>query len=338
MRAPCVIPRLWNLTTTTSNVMLRYAQHLAAQRERPFAEFTLERSEGLRVTREWYQSCSLKLIIEGARFIVGVYRAQFKTSFLMYLQYRASSVLWLLGMVLEPVIYLVVWSTITRANGGVVATLDKSGGYRVGDFAAYFLVLLLVNHLTDNWVFYEFEGRVRQGLLSPLLLRPIHPIHADIAQNLTYKWMMLVVMLPTAGVLALVFHPTAHVTPLTLLLFFPSLALAIAIRFLVEWSLGLSAFWTTQMSAVLQVYYVALFFLSGQMGPLTLFPVPVQVLAQVLPFQWMLAFPVQLLLGQLDGHAILVGLAAQAIWLGLSLALMTVLWRRGLRRYSGTGA
>ncbi len=255
-------------------------------------------------------------LIEGARFIMGVYRAHLKTSFLMYLQYRASSVLWLLDMVLGPVIYLVVWSTIARANGGVV------DGYRAGDFAAYFLVLLLVNHLTDNWVYYEFEGRVRQGLLSPLLLRPIHPIHADVAQNLTYKWMMLVVMLPTAGVLALVFHPTAHVTWLSLLLFFPSLALAIAIRFLVEWSLGLSAFWMTQLMAVLQLYYVALFFLSGQMGP----------------FQWMLAFPVQLLLGQLDRQAILLGLAAQAIWLCLSLALMTVLWRHGLRRYSGTGA
>lgn len=140
------------------------------------------------------------------------------------------------------------------------------------------------------------------------------------------------------GVLAFVFHPTAHVTPLTVLLFFPSLLLAIAIRFLVEWSLGLSAFWTTQMSAVIQAYYVALFFLSGQMGPLTLFPVPVQVLAQLLPFQWMLAFPVQLLLGQVDQHAIVPGLVAQGIWLCLSLALMTVLWRCGLRRYTGTGA
>jgi hypothetical protein len=41
------------------------------------------------------------------KVLLAVYRAQLKTSFLMYLQYRASSVLWLLGMVLEPVIYLV---------------------------------------------------------------------------------------------------------------------------------------------------------------------------------------------------------------------------------------
>jgi ABC-2 type transport system permease protein len=135
-----------------------------------------------------------------------------------------------------------------------------------------------------------------------------------------------------------VFHPTASITPLSLLLFLPSLMLAIVIRFLVEWPLGLTAFWTTQMSAVIQVSYVGLFFLSGQMGPLALFPAPVQVLAQLLPFQWMLAFPVQLLLGQLDQHAIVLGLIAQTIWLCLSLALMTVLWHRGLRRYSGMGA
>src|SRR5260370_1444168 len=181
--------------------------------------------------------------------LLAVYRAQIKTSFLMYLQYRAWSVLWLLDMVLEPVIYLVVWSTIARTNGGAV------DGYRTGDFAAYFLVLLLVNHLTDNWVYYEFQERVRQGLLSPLLLRPIHPIHADVAQNMTYKFIALVVMLPTVGVLAFVFHPTVHVTWLMLLLFFPSLLLAISIRFLVEWSLGLTAFWTMQMNVLRELAY-----------------------------------------------------------------------------------
>ncbi len=35
-----------------STVMLSAAKHLAAQRDRPFAEFTLSGSEGLRVTVE----------------------------------------------------------------------------------------------------------------------------------------------------------------------------------------------------------------------------------------------------------------------------------------------
>jgi hypothetical protein len=36
-----------------STVMLSAAKHLAAQRDRPFAEFTLSGSEGLSMTVEW---------------------------------------------------------------------------------------------------------------------------------------------------------------------------------------------------------------------------------------------------------------------------------------------
>jgi ABC-2 type transport system permease protein len=266
------------------------------------------------------------------RRLLAIYRAQFIVAILQQWQYRAAAVLWQFGMVLEPVIYLVIWSTIARLGGGEV------DGYTEGNFAAYFIVLMLVNHLTDNWVYYEFQERVRLGLLSPLLLRPVHPIHADLAKNLANKLLMMVVMLPTACMLALVFHPTAHITPLTVVAFFPALALAIVIRFLVEWILGLVAFWTTQMTAVIQMYYVALFFLSGQMGPIALFPAPLQVLAYLLPFQWMLAFPVELVLGRLAFQQIVLGFAAQGTWLGLSMGLLIVMWRSGLRCYTGVGA
>src|SRR5262245_43131374 len=100
-----------------------------------------------------------------------IYRVLLRTKLLAQLQYRTALVLWLLDMILQPVIYLVVWSTEARAHGGTV------DGYTPGTFAAYFIVLLLVNHLTDNWVYYEFQERVRSGLLSPMLLRPLHPIH-----------------------------------------------------------------------------------------------------------------------------------------------------------------
>lgn len=261
-----------------------------------------------------------------------IYRVLLRTKLLMQLQYRAALVLWLLDMILQPVIYLVVWSTEAHSNGGTL------GGYTPGRFAAYFIVLLLVNHLTDNWVYYEFQERVREGKLSSMLLRPLHPIHADLAQNLTNKFLMLSVILPTMGLLTLLFRPEATITLWTLLASLPSLALAMALRFLVEWTLGLAAFWTTQMTAVIQIYYIALFFLSGQLAPLSLFPLPVQWLAQSLPFRWMVAFPVEVLLGGLSASSFAIGLAAQIIWLGLAMGLLVLLWKYGLRRYSAVGA
>lgn len=261
-----------------------------------------------------------------------VYRAQFKTTLAVQLQYRVSLVLWLVGMVMEPVVFLVVWSAVAQSQGGAV------GGYTAGDFAAYFIVLMLVNHASDNWVYYEFEGRVRQGTLSPMLLRPLHPIHADVAQNISYKVLTLAIMLPTALALTIVFRPVFHPVGWALGASIPAVLLACAIRFVVEWTLALVAFWVTRMNAIIQMYYVTLLFLSGQVAPLSLFPAPVQAVATALPFRWFLEFPVQLVLGQLSPADALTGFVAQGAWLVMSLALLHVAWARGVRRYSAMGS
>jgi ABC-2 type transport system permease protein len=261
-----------------------------------------------------------------------VYAQQFRTTFASMLQYRASLVIWLIGHVLEPLIYLVVWSTVSRSSGGSV------GGYGPGDFAAYFIVLMVVNHITYTWVMYEYEYRIRQGSLSFDLLRPLHPIHSDIADNMTSKLVTMPAMLIIAVVLALIFHPTIHIRPWALAAFVPAILLAFLVRFLTEWTLALAAFWTTRVSAVNQAYFIAALFLSGQIAPLSLLPFPVRVAAWILPFRWTIGFPVELLLGRLTLVQALTGMAVQAAWLALGLILLRVVWRAGLRVYSAVGA
>ncbi len=264
--------------------------------------------------------------------LLEIYRANFKTWIALQLQYRAALVIWLLGMVLEPVIYLIVWSTVARSSGGQV------GGYSAGDFAAYFLVLMLVNHATFTWIMWEYEYRIREGTLSPVLLRPIHPIHRDIAENLSYKLLTLSVMLPIAVGLGLYFQVALRPAPWAIAAFVPALVLAFALRFMIEWALAMAAFWTTRVSALNSLYYLVSLFLSGQMAPLSLLPPPIQTLATVLPFRWTVAFPVEVLLGRLTLRETLLGFAAQAVWLLLSLGVMTAVWRAGVRRYSAVGA
>lgn len=264
--------------------------------------------------------------------LLDTYRAYFRTQFAIQLQYRVALLIWLIGLVLEPVIYLVVWATVARSSGGVVE------GYRAGDFAAYFIVLMLVNHLTFTWIHWEYEWRIRQGMFSPLLLRPIHPIHKDIADNVTYKTITLVVMIPATAGLVLAFDPVFAPPAWAAAAFAPALALAFAVRFLFEWTLAMAAFWLTRVAAINQLYFIAFLFLSGRLAPLELFPDWLQTLALLLPFRWMVAFPVELLLGRLSPTDAAIGIAAQAAWLALSLGLLTVIWRAGIRRYSAVGA
>ena len=55
------------------------------------------------------------------------------------------------------------------------------------------------------------------------------------------------------------------------------------------------------------------------MVPLSLLPGPVQALAELLPFRWMLAFPVELLLGRLTPAEALSASAPRLAWLAVAL-------------------
>ncbi len=260
-----------------------------------------------------------------------LYSQQFKTTFASMLQYRASLFIWMISAVLEPLVYLIVWTAVSTGRGGSV------GSYTAGGFAAYYIAFMLVNQVTYTWIMYEYEYRIRQGALSFALLKPVHPIHSDIADNLSSKLITLPVLLVVAAVLGLVFHPTARLLPWAVLIFIPVLILAFLVRFLLEWTLALAGFWTTRVGAINQVYFILVLFLSGQIAPLTLFPGWLQRVAGVLPFRWMLGFPVELILGRLTPLQALEGLAAQAGWVIISLALIRFVWRAGVRVYSAVG-
>ncbi len=53
------------------------------------------------------------------RSMVDFYWTAMRTEMQTQFQYRAATYMYLLGMVAEPVIYLVVWSTIADESGGI---------------------------------------------------------------------------------------------------------------------------------------------------------------------------------------------------------------------------
>jgi ABC-2 type transport system permease protein len=238
----------------------------------------------------------------------------------------------MIGHVLEPLVYLIVWSIVSNTSGGSV------GDYTTQGFAAYFIVLMLVNHITYSWIMYTYEYRVREGGLSFMLLKPVHPIHSDIADNISAKLVTLPIMLLVAAGLAMIFKPSFTPVPWAIAAFIPALLMAFLVRFLLEWTLAQTAFWTTRTSAINQIYYVLVLFLSGQIAPIALFPYPIRMAATILPFRWMIGYPVELLLGRLTPSEALTGLAAQSVWLILSLVLVRIAWRAGVRVYSAVGA
>ena len=266
------------------------------------------------------------------RSLARVYRALFVANVQQAAQYRIQSVLWLLFAVIRPIVFLAAWSAAANAQGGAI------GDYSVGDFAAYYVCMTLVSQLTMSWNAYDFELEVRQGKLAPKLLRPLHPLHYAVVENLVYKMTTLPALVPVLVLIAWTFQAQFATQPWHVALFVPSVLLAAALRFVFGWFIASFAFWTTRIHAIMHLYDRVVFVFAGQIAPLALLPPALAALSYALPFGYMLWAPSEILRGGLSFEQSLVTLGAQTLWLVLSWIGFVVVWRLGLREFSAVGA
>lgn len=259
------------------------------------------------------------------------YLTTMKLAIQIEFQYRWANYFYMIGMIAEPVIYLVVWSTVADAQGGQV------GGYTASTFAAYYIVWTLVRNMNIVFTPYGWEGRIQRGRLSMELLRPIHPLHNDVAFFAGWKFVVIILWLPLAFILSLIFKPALNPTWLEIVVFFFAIWGAYLIRTMSLSLLGMITFWTTRVAALFELYFAFELILSGRLVPMSLMPEWVQTIANFLPFQWTFGFPIEALIGTLTTQQLFLGLGMQLLWILIGIAAVRIVWHFGIRRFSAVG-
>lgn len=255
--------------------------------------------------------------------------ALIKATWASWLQHRGFFYLVAFSWMIPLLVYLFVWST--------AAGESDVGGLSRGQLVGYYIVLILVNQFTFSTNNWTVGDAIRYGQYNYLLLRPMSPIMDAIASEVAVKVVFMTFAVPLATVLALILRPEVEITLGGVLAFVPALLMAWALRWLWGFWLAILAFWSTRADALLSLQESLVFLLGGQIAPPALLPGAMQTLATVLPFRYMVAFPVEVLSGQLSGAEMAAGFAWQAGWLLLAAALFALLWRAGLKRYAAVG-
>jgi ABC-2 type transport system permease protein len=160
-----------------------------------------------------------------------------------------------------------------------------------------------------------------------------------LVNNIAFKILTIIGMTPIWVILYFLFRPDfSSVTWQGLLLAIPAMVLGFAVGYLLSATITSLAFWTTRVYSVHEFYYAFFLLFSGQFVPLPLMPKFIQDVAQFLPFQLLIYFPIQLILGNLSGAQIIQGYFVGAAWLGVAIVLFNWVWREGVKRYSAVGA
>jgi ABC-2 type transport system permease protein len=169
------------------------------------------------------------------------------------------------------------------------------------------------------------------------LMRPIHPIHFDVAFFAGWKVVVIVLWLPLAAFLTWVFKPTFDITGMEAIVFFLAIWGAYLIRTMLLSLLGMITFWTTRVSAIFELYFGLELILSGRLVPMTLMPQWVQNLSNYLPFKWTFFFPIEALVGTMSARELWAGVGMQVLWIIIGASFLSLVWRAAIRQFSAVG-
>jgi viologen exporter family transport system permease protein len=243
--------------------------------------------------------------------------------------YRAEFLVWILTTNL-PLVMLAIWRAV--AADGPVGHFDQRA------FTSYYLGVLAVRLLTSNWVVWQLSMEIRDGTLSAKLLRPIHPLVALAADHLSAVPMRALVISPALAILIHVgWDRLLRHDGLLVLVFVTSLVGAWLLIFFTMVLMGALAFFVESALGIFELWLGVHAILSGYLVPLEALPHAARIAADILPFRFMLGFPVETLIGLLSRREALSALVAQWAYVAVFAAAALGVWRLGVRRFSAYG-
>jgi ABC-2 type transport system permease protein len=230
----------------------------------------------------------------------------------------------------------VAWFIVLAMFSGT----ERPGGFSRDGMLLYYVAIILVARVVrSSDLEWAIADDIYQGSLSRYLLYPVPYAFVKYATQIGGLAPMLVqfVLFGAWVPFVLGVPEGTQVTPATALMCAGSVVVANALHFMVTYPIQLVAFWADNCWSLLVAHRLVAMLLGGILLPLSLFPAWSQPFLALLPFKYMFAFPVDVLLGRVTPAGYAAGMAVALAWCAVSAALAAVVWRRGTLQYTGVG-
>lgn len=203
----------------------------------------------------------------------------------------------------------------------------------------YFLLIIAAAVLMTHVEVPIFRDDIEKGELAGRLLKPF-----------SYYWQRFSIELPVrifqgiAGVIIYFLLSYLYQTYLpfhlnleTILLTVVMIVLAYLICFTFKMILAITALWTTETRGAQELTEILIFLFAGYIVPVNLLPGILEKIAYMLPFAYIIYYPIIAIQGKLDLHTSTTVIMIQLLWLVILGLLFRFLWKKGLMHYADFG-
>jgi ABC-2 type transport system permease protein len=194
-------------------------------------------------------------------------------------------------------------------------TRGEVGGYVLTDALAFVFITQGMAALIGLWAWWPIAESVQTGEVAADLSRPYDYQFAWLAQDYGRAlFQLLARATPPVIIGMLAFGISLPTDPLIWLGIVPSLILAVAVSFGWRFSLNLTTFWWIDHRGIAGISMLVAVLFSGFLVPIAMWPDGLRQVVYLLPFSAMVAIPIDIFLGKLQGSDLIAALALQAFW------------------------
>lgn len=222
----------------------------------------------------------------------------------------------------------------------IFKTADASGligGFGRESYLAYAVWAPFLGRIAISWMYESMMvEEVVSGSINTILARPISFYEYYLSQTIGYKIITTVFSMTVPLFVSLYFKLPVYYDrlPITFLLVIYYLLLVHTMSFMVS-TLG---FYLTRIRSFTLLKNLSLMLLGGELVPIDLMPKPLSELLLSLPFSAGVYIPLAFITNRGGWKLISTGFINVTWGLIIAGALSYVLWKRGIREYTGTGA
>jgi ABC-2 type transport system permease protein len=257
-------------------------------------------------------------------------------AFATYKEWAAYRSHMLVSLFVGPVFFLVqvaIWKA-------VFTTRETVNGLTLEQMITYYGIAALINYLIFDFADWNLQMLIRTGKFMTFLLRPVSHRYFAFSQKVGHRILgFSLEFVPMMLIFWFVFD--VRLVPVHFMWMVISVLLSFVMMFLVNYCIGITGFWLTRTEGIRRMFSLLRDICAGVFIPLTFFPDFVQKLLFFLPFPYITYVPISVFLGsyEIAGMKLTIPQAVgmQALMVIAMWVLSEVLWRLGVRRFTGVG-
>jgi ABC-2 type transport system permease protein len=261
---------------------------------------------------------------------------KFITIFRLYLQEvlynKAEFFVYFLMAFVNPIAGFMFW------RGAYKGSMLSSQGWSYEQIMSYYLLLIIVGAMLMAHIETSVaQDDIQKGNLVNHLLKPfpytITKLFSEapwrLVQGVLGILFFIVYITVFEGAYALVSDPFLVLA--TVIIFM----LGFVLSFLLKMIVGLSAFWVVDFSGIQQTVEVMSIVLSGFVIPLSLYPHQIKQFVLLQPFAYIIYHPITAVIGRVSSDQFLPIIGMQLIWITIFFVIFSILWKNGVKRFTG---